>query len=131
MNTIHRAESMGHFLQVEGGQLTVEKAAEIPADLLQELQEKKTAVMEALERDKKMKRIGATIGIPGEIYTWSLSPYSSIFVERARDRWELYRMNHYANRPPYIKVIAAGTTFKYIRGEAKRYIEYLSKDKSK
>lgn len=123
MKIIEECESIGHFLSLTDDQLTIGSINEMPEHLLNELKANKQLVIDSLKRDKRMKAIGATVGIPGEAYIWSLSPYSYLLLEKVNSRWELYRMNHFRGRDT-TKSIASGTSFKYVYGQAKRYTSY-------
>ena len=128
MDIIHACESLGHALSKQGNNIRAENIQTMPEDMLQELRQNKAEILTRLDRDNKMKKVGAVIGIPGKVYFWTLSRGTTLYLEQAGGQWLLYRMNHYTTTT-YTSVRARGRTFDHVYQEAKSYMAYLSKER--
>lgn len=79
--------------------------------------------------NEQARGAGLMIGIPGELYTATISNVSNVYVEWIDGKWEAWRETHYPqqHRPISTKVIATGNTFDYVLVKVKRYLNCIMK----
>lgn len=79
--------------------------------------------------DEKARGAGLMIGIPGELYTVTLSKVSSIYIERKEGRWEARRETHYPDNSKAVssKTIARASTFDCVLPKVNRYLDYIDR----
>jgi hypothetical protein len=79
--------------------------------------------------DNQAKAAGFMIGLPGELYTLSLSRSSAVYIEQIEDEWQAWRETYQKGRKRAIneKTIATGTTFDYVLMKAKGYFDYIER----
>ncbi len=91
----------------------------------------KSDILAILKRNKKAKEAGLIIGVPGMVYTVTISNISSVYVECINGIWKAWRETHYPTqkKPVSTKIIATGSTFNYVISKLKRYLEYIIQKK--
>ncbi|MBM7094786.1 hypothetical protein JSY36_03365 [Bacillus sp. H-16] len=81
--------------------------------------------------DEQAKGAGLMIGIPGELYTATISNISSLYIERINGRWEVWRETHYPGQSEAIsrKTIGTGSKLEDVLPKVKRYLDYIASKK--
>lgn len=132
IDLISKCESMGHQLDKVGGNIQIKNAAHLPGDVKAELIERKAEVLSALDRDEQARAAGLIIGIPGIIYMWPVSRFSTAYMEMMGGGWVAYRESYVPGKSTAssYKVIIEGNTFEYVFNKYQEYINYIS-DKRK
>lgn len=84
------------------------------------------------ERDKRARKSGFIVAILGELYFKSLGKNSAIYIEKVDSRWETWREIHLSGKKvPYnCYVFAAEQEFEYVLLKAKRYLDYLVRNRT-
>lgn len=87
---------------------------------------------EAESLDKKAKRIGFIVALPGALYTCSLSRHSVVYIEKNEIEWELWRETHLPGKRDLIsfKIIVSSIDFKFILSKAENYMKYIQKKRA-
>ncbi|WP_404803391.1 pathogenicity island protein [Mammaliicoccus sciuri] len=77
--------------------------------------------------DDKAKDIGLMIGIPNEIYMWTVSKNSTLYMECINELWYVWRETYDESKSVCIsyKNIAQGDDFNIVLRGAKKYINYV------
>lgn len=124
---IRSAEKEGCALSVENGYLKGSK--QIPSRLMESLKANKQSIIEYLSRDSKARAAGFMVGVPGELYTLSVSRRADIFIEQINGVWTAYRSTYVSGKakPIYSKTIATGETMDYVLMKAKGYTQYIDR----
>lgn len=81
--------------------------------------------------DTSAKEIGVMVGIPGTIYLWTVSRFSTAYMEYYDGQWFAWRESYVTGRQKArnYKIIASGNTFGYVLQESKEYIDYISRER--
>ncbi|GAB6259316.1 hypothetical protein [Peribacillus sp. N1] len=90
VSIIQSVERLGAQLSV-GDHIRIKKGVYLPDSITASIGDYKQEILAVLERDNKAKQTGFMIGIPGEVYTVTLSKFCSIYVEHIEDGWEAWR----------------------------------------
>ncbi|MCY8233894.1 hypothetical protein [Priestia endophytica] len=122
-------EQLGFGLIAEGNDIRIKRGEVLPAALRDNVIEYKPQILAMLKRDKKAKVNGLMIGIPGKLYTVTLSKISSIYIEQIEGGWEAWRETHYPCQRKLIssKIIANGNTFDFVLLRVKQYLDYINR----
>lgn len=90
-------------------------------------------ILKKIESDPNIeaKEIGLMIGIPGTLYMWTVSRFSTAYLEHYKGEWIAWRETYQVGRRNAIsyKIIAQGNTFDYALLQFKKYIGYISKNR--
>lgn len=129
IDLISKSNSMGHQLEEESGHIKIENAASLPDDLKAELIQHKVELVESLKRDKQIRSIGGQIGIPGTLYSWTVSHSSTAYIEKTVTGWIAYRESYVPSKKKAnsYKVICEGNTFDYVFTQYEKYIGYINR----
>lgn len=125
---IEHLESIGHGLILEGDNLRILRGQHLPPSFKKQLVKDKHNIMDALRQDKQIKEIGGMIAIPGTLYLWSVSRFSTAYMEMVGGGWVAYRESHTANQraDSSYKVIGEGNNFESVFNQFKSYTTYIS-----
>lgn len=132
IDLISKCGSLGHQLVKVGSNIQIENAAHLPDDVRAELIERKAEIINSLDHDEQAEAAGAIIGIPGIIYMWPVSRFSTAYMEANGGGWVAYRESYVPGKSTAssYKVIIEGNTFEYVFNKYQEYINYIS-DKRK
>lgn len=77
--------------------------------------------------DDRAKDIGLMIGIPNELYMWTVSRQSTLYMECINELWYVWRETYDKNKSACTsyKNIAQGDDFSIVLTGAKKYINYV------
>lgn len=130
---IDSVERFGAELLIDGPHIRIKKGKDLPTHITDNIRSKKREILAVLKSDKQAKEAGLMIGIPGELYTITLSEVSSIYVEHREDQWEAWRETHipYQRKAIQYKIIASGNTLEFVLLKVRRYLDYISHYKIK
>jgi len=127
---LSRCEREGNSLSLEGDGLRVENIAQLPADLKNEIIANKNELIKALNRDLLARENGILIGIPGTLYTCTISCNTIAYVEYVDGEWiatrETYKRG--VRTTSSHKVIARGNTFEYVFNEFVGYKNFITRN---
>lgn len=131
MDLLSKCESLGNSLSLEGDGIRVENIALLPDGIKKEIIRSKSELIEALKRDTRALDNGILIGIPGTLYTFTISRFSSAYVEYVGGEWIAIRETYKPGKstPSTFKVISRGNTFDYVFNEFMGYKNFLDKKK--
>lgn len=78
--------------------------------------------------DAKAQSIGLHVGVPNEIYTWTVSRNSALYVEYYKSRWIAWRETYEPGRAECknYKIIAQGN-FNLVLARVKKYMKYVNR----
>lgn len=81
--------------------------------------------------DKQAKAAGFMIGVPGQLYTLSLSKISAVYIEQIGGGWQAWRETYQKGQEQAMstKTIAKANTLDYVLMKAKGYFEYISRNR--
>jgi len=129
LETINHFYSVDHELSLEGSQIGIENGYNISEKLIDPIIDNKIEILEMLNRDRKAKKAGLMVGIPGTIYLWTVSRFSNAYMAYWNGEWIAWRESYKDGKPESIshKLIARGNTFDYVLVEFKKYIDYVSR----
>lgn len=122
-------EADGHELSLEGENIRIAKGKNLPSNLKEQIIYHKTGILDILKKDKAAKEIGLMIGISGTLYFWTVSSYSSAYVEHYNNEWIAWSEAYQVSRKKAIsyKIIAQGNKFDCVLMQFKKYIDYIKK----
>jgi hypothetical protein len=122
-------EVNGHEISLESDKLRITKGKHLPSHLKNEIINQKTELIDILKRDTKAKSAGLIIGIPGTLYTMTLSQDSVAYIECVNGNWVCWRETYLTGRQEAKshKILAQGGTFDYVLMQFKKYIDYISR----
>ncbi|MTD31840.1 hypothetical protein [Planomicrobium sp. YIM 101495] len=125
---IEHLESIGHGLILEGDSLRILRGQTLPHSFKSELVKQKHNIMDALRQDEQIKEIGGMVGITGTLYLWSVSRFSTAYMEMMGGGWIAYRESYVPGKSTAssYKLISEGNTFDYVFSKYKSYIEYTT-----
>ncbi|MDJ0288212.1 MULTISPECIES: hypothetical protein [Bacillus] len=105
---IQLAEQAGCELTADGEHTLIKYGKRLPDSLKSSIKDHKQDILAVLLKDEKAKAAGLMIGIPGVLYTVTISNVSSVYIERVDGKWEEWRETHYPGQkqPISTKVIA-------------------------
>ncbi|KAA0941639.1 hypothetical protein FQ087_21025 [Sporosarcina sp. ANT_H38] len=128
---LSRCEREGNSLSLEGDGIRVENIAQLPANLKNEITANKNELIKALNRDLLAIENCILIGIPGTLYTWTVSRFTFAYVEYVDGEWiatrETYKPG--VRTATSHKVIAKGNTFEYVFNEFVGYKNFITSNK--
>lgn len=129
LQVIQTAERLGFILIIDGDHIRIKQGKSMPGSLKASIKEYKPQILATLKRDQEAKENGLMIGIPGQLYTVTLSNVSCIYVEHIEDRWEAWRETNYPHQRKAIgsKIITTGNTFDFVLLKVKRYLDYINR----
>lgn len=127
LTIIQSVEQAGYELMADGEHIRIKNGKRLPDSLKASIRDYKRDILASLTRDKQAQKAGLMIGIPGVLYTVTISKVSSVYMERIDSHWEAWREVHYAEQIKAIsaKTIASGSTFEYVLQKVKRYLHYI------
>lgn len=132
LKLVEYAEAIGHELSLEGDNLRIAKGKYLPGYLKQEIINHKADIIEAMRNDLQAKEIGLMIGITGSHYMWTVSRFSTAYMQLYNGEWvawrETYQEGEGKQEPISHKVIARGNTFDYVLQEFQKYMKYISRN---
>lgn len=89
------------------------------------------AIPKLIESDYDMaaKEIGLMIGIPETLYMWTVSRFSTAYMEFWNEEWFVWRETYREGTKKSIslKLIARGNTFDYTLMQFEKYINYITR----
>lgn len=123
------AEAAGHHFYMEGENLRITKGNHLPASFKSHLVEYKKDLLGLLRQDEAAKQSGLMIGIPGTLYTWTVSRFSTAYIEHYNGEWVAWRETYQKGKAKAIshKFIAKGNTFAYVLEVFRKYMTNVSK----
>lgn len=128
---LSRCEREGNSLSLEGDGIRVENIALLPDRLKKEIITNKDELINVLKRDLLARENGILIGIPGTLYTWTISRFTFAYVEYVGGEWiatrETYKQG--VRTVKSHKVIARGNTFEYVFNEFVGYKNFITSNK--
>lgn len=82
--------------------------------------------------DDRARNIGLIVGIPYELYMWTVSRYSTLYMEYINNKWIVWRETYDSNKPNCIsyKNIACSNDFNKVLTSAKKYMSYVKSKRS-
>lgn len=124
LQILRAAEAQGVTFDLVGNHLKVGKGKILPDDLLKEILERKTAIMELLDRDQQALAASFLPLQPGETYERQVGPSSHVFLSYEGECWKASRISWRPGqrKPVSEKVIAEDHSFAITLLKAKRYV---------
>jgi hypothetical protein len=122
-------EAIHHEIGLEGDKLRIFRGKHLPGNLKEQILHHKTGILEILENDIAAKGIGLLVGIPGTLYMWTISRFSTAYMELYNNEWIAWRETYQVGGRKAIsyKIIAQGNKFDYVLMQFKKYIDYIKK----
>jgi hypothetical protein len=79
--------------------------------------------------DSQAKAAGLMIGIPGVLYTLTLSKSSDVYIEQVNGKWEAWRETYQPGKRRAVsdKTIVKGQTLDYVWIKVIGYFDYIEK----
>lgn len=132
MQIIQSVEKFGCHLQAKGENVLILNSNRLPDPLKEEIRTNKAVVLKILERDYRAKNVGFIIGLPGELYTRTLSKQSCIYIEQIGSEWQAWRETYQSKKEKAVsyKFIFASETFELVVLKAKSYFDYIERKRS-
>ncbi len=129
LNMIEQAEHAGCELVAEGEHIRIKKGKRLSASLKAEIREHKADILAVLTNDSKAKAAGFMIGVPGELYTLSLSKSSAVYIEQIGGGWQAWRETYQKGREQAVstKTIVKASTLDYVLMKVKGYFAYIER----
>ncbi|WP_226655843.1 hypothetical protein [Pseudalkalibacillus hwajinpoensis] len=126
---IHSVEQWGAELLLEGNNILIKNGKSLPEPIIANIREYKQEILSIIIRDNLAKREGLIVGVPGELYTITLSHNTSIYIEHLDNGWEAWRETYYPLHHNAVssKIIAIGSTFDFVILKVKQYIDFYMK----
>lgn len=80
-------------------------------------------------KDKKAKKAGFMIGIPGELYTKTLDINGIIYVEKIANEWKAFRETFTFNKntSTSYKLIARSKDLDYVLVKTEQYYKFIKR----
>jgi hypothetical protein len=121
-------EAIGHEFSLEGEKLRIAKGKHLPNTLKNEILYHKNEWIGILQRDQQANSIGFMIGLPGTLYTRTVSHSSVAYIEIKNNEWYVWRETYQRGRIKAIstKTIAQSKTFEYALKKADNYFRYVT-----
>lgn len=127
---LSRCEREGNSLSLEDDGIRVENIVQLSANLKDEIIANKNELIKVLNRDFLARENGILIGIPGTLYTCTISRNTIAYVEYVDGEWiatrETYKPG--VRTAASHKVIAKGNTFEYVFNEFVGYKDFITRN---
>ncbi|MCM3670279.1 hypothetical protein M3181_14950 [Mesobacillus maritimus] len=129
LKLLEYTEAIHHEIDLEGDKLRIFRRKYLPGDLKEQILHHKTGILEILQNDRAAKEIGLMVGIPGTLYMWTVSRFSTAYMELYNNEWIAWRETYQVGRRKAIshKIIAQGNKYDYVLMQFKKYIDYIKK----
>lgn len=77
--------------------------------------------------DDRARDIGLMIGVSSELYMWTVSKHSTLYMEYVNEQWCVWRETYDSKKPSCIsyKSVAQGDNFNMILSSANKYMKYV------
>ncbi|MEY9140398.1 pathogenicity island protein [Mammaliicoccus lentus] len=83
--------------------------------------------MECTKEHKQLRQIGMLTGIEDEMYMFTISHVSTVYLEYKDGKWHSWRERYQVDKPTDIKLISSDSDFNTVKREMKKYIDYCKK----
>lgn len=86
--------------------------------------------MENTKIQNQLRNIGMLTGIENEMYMFTVSSISTVYLERKDGIWHCWRERYSDDKHTEIKLISSNSDFNRVLKDTKKYIKYIKQLRS-
>ncbi|GGF24243.1 hypothetical protein GCM10010954_23900 [Halobacillus andaensis] len=109
------------------GKLKILEGERLNPHLINKVRAHKADILELFKYDEQVKQLGMIVAISGELYTWTVSPFSTAYMERTDNEWTAWRESYQrgTKTATHVKIIAEKDNFQNVLGRTAKYINFI------